>query len=266
MKKENFKEYLQDEYITQHTIGENYKECIHNLFKLHHESINAWTMIFSNIFTLFIALLIFIKSTIIQNNIIFILILHVSAYTIHTPFSVCYHIFNCINKNELIKWRKYDIYGIFVRNIILSFTLSFFTYNNFKYTLLNTLITILIVCYSLLKFKENENNNKLDKIQQGKLIGYTVLSYLTPVLYNVYLSIINRTYDLTFKISLILIFSVILGGCCYCFRIPDIFFKPGTFNKIGTSHNFMHFFVILGSICEILYVYEISKKRKNYFN
>lgn len=258
--KENFKEYLKDEYITEHIVGETYKECIYNLFKLHHESINAWTMIFSNFITLIIGLLIFIKSTIPINN-IFILFLHITAYTIHTPFSVCYHLFNCINKNELIKWRKYDIYGIFLRNIILTFTLSFFTYNNFKYTLINTSIVILIAYYSFLKFKENENNNKLDKIEQGRLIGYTVLCYLTPVLYNLYSSLINKTYDLTFKISIILIFCIIIGGLCYCFRIPDIFFKPGTFNKIGTSHNFMHFFLILGSICELLYVYEMSKKR-----
>lgn len=253
-------EYLKDDFITEYIIGKNHRECLYNLFKLHNESVNSWTMICSNLLSIFIIIYIFIKNQI-GNLYDYIFILHVFAYTIHTPFSVGYHTFNCINENEFIKWRKYDVYGIFLRNIILTFTLSFFTYNNFKFTLINTSITIIIVYYSLLKFKENENKNKqLDKLEQSKLIGYTVVSYLFPVLYTIYTSLLNKNYDLTFKISLILIFSVIFGGFCYCFRIPEIFFKPGTFNKIGSSHNLMHMFIIIGVVCETLYIFTISKK------
>ena len=115
-----------------------------------------------------------------------------------------------------------------------------------------------------IKFKENEDKHEpLDKIEQGKLIGYTVLSYLFPIIYNIYISIKNRKYNLCFKLSILMILITIIGGGCYSFRIPDIYFKPGTFNKIGSSHNNMHFFLILMSICEVLYVY-VNAKEGNY--
>ena len=258
--KEYIPEYLKDEYVTSYIVGNNHRECIMNLFKLHNESVNAWTMIFSNLSVLLLIIYIFMRY---QFNITTssIFILHLLAYTIHTPFSVGYHTFNTISKEEYIKWRKYDIYGIFLKNIILTFTLSFFTYNNFKYVLLNTSLTILISYYSLLKFKENEDDHKpLDKIEQGKLVGYTLLSYSIPFLYNLYNSILNKNYDLVFKISLIHLITIILFGSAYCFRIPDIFYEPGKFNKIGTSHNLMHLGVIILSITEITYIYLNAKK------
>ena len=254
-------DYLKDEYITSYKICSNHIECIKNLFNLHHESVNAWTMLFSNISVLLIIIYIFMRYKFsVSYSVIFIL--HLLAYIIHTPFSVGYHTFNNMNKEEHLKWRKYDIYGIFLRVIILSFTISFVTYNNFKYTLLNTSFTILIVYYSFLKFKENENDLKLDKIQQGKLIGICILSYNIPFFYRIYNSIKNKKYDFMFNFSLYGLFLSYLFMSAYVFRIPEIFYEPGKFNKIGTSHNIMHLGVIICSIFETLYVY-LSLKQGN---
>jgi adiponectin receptor len=183
--------YLKDEYITNYVVGRNHSECITNLFKIHNESVNAWTMFISNLSVLLITIYIFMRTQL-SRLYSFIFILHLFAHTIHTPFSVCYHTFNTINENEYIKWRKYDVYGIFLRSIILSFTISFFTYTDFKYVLLNTSLTLIVVYYSLLKFKESEDKHEpLDKIEQGKLIGYVVFTYLIPLIYKVLISIKN---------------------------------------------------------------------------
>lgn len=195
------------------------------------------------------------------NSIVFII--HLLAYTIHTPFSVGYHTFNSISEEEHIKWRKYDVYGIFLRCILISFTLSFFTYDNFKYVLMNVSLTILTVYYAMLKFKEREDDKTpLDKFEQGKLIGYVVLTYSLPIFYKIYNSIITKNYDLPFKISILNVLIIIIFGSMYAFRIPERFFKPGTFNKFGTSHNIMHFGVIMNSICETLYIYLMAKQGK----
>ena len=256
-------EYLKDKYITNYVVGRNHRECISNLFKLHHESVNAWTMIISNLSVLLIIIYIFMRhqfSTLYS----FVFILHLLAYTIHTPFSVGYHTFSSINKDEYIKWRKYDVYGIFLRCLILSFTMSFFTYSDFKYVLLNTSLTITVIYYSLLKFKESEDKDEpLDKIEQGKLVGYVALCPLLPLFYKIYKSIKNKQFDLSFKIVMIGVFSYFICITSYCFRIPDKYFEPGTFNKIGSSHNLMHFGLIVTSICEVLYLY-ISAKEGNY--
>ena len=253
-------EYLKDKYITNHVIGRTHTECIKNLFKLHNESVNAWTMIFSNLLILLSIIYIFMRYQFSRlYSIVFIM--HLFAHTIHTPFSVCYHTFNTISKDEYIKWRKYDVYGIFLRSIILSFTISFFTYTNFKYVLLNTSLTLIIVYYSLLKFKESEDKHEqLDKIEQGKLIGYVIFTYLIPLIYKILISFVNKKYDKIFIFALLNLIIVFLFGSFYCFRFPEKYFKPGTFNKIGSSHNLFHFGIILGSICEVLYIYYCAKE------
>ena len=253
-------EYLKDEHITEYVIGRNHTECISNLFKLHNESVNTWTMIVSNLSVLLITIYIFMRHQF-SRLYSFVFILHLLAYTIHTPFSVGYHTFNTIDKEEHVKWRKYDVYTIFLRCIILSFTISFFTYSDFKYVLLNTSLTITVIYYSLLKFKENEDKHEpLDKFEQGKVVGYVVFTYLIPLIYKVYISYIKNNFDITSKLAFFNIIIVLLFGSLYCFRIPEKHFEPGTFNKIGSSHNLFHFGIILGSITEVLYVYYCAKE------
>ena len=57
------REYLKDNFITDHIIGNTHTECIRNLFKLHQEGVNAWTMIFSNLSVILIIIYIFMKDT-----------------------------------------------------------------------------------------------------------------------------------------------------------------------------------------------------------
>ena len=54
--------YLKDEYITNYVVGRNHSECISNLFKIHNESVNAWTMIVSNLSVLLITIYIFMRT------------------------------------------------------------------------------------------------------------------------------------------------------------------------------------------------------------
>jgi predicted membrane channel-forming protein YqfA (hemolysin III family) len=91
-----------------------------------------------------------------------------------------------------------------------------------------------------------------------------MLSYLFPVMFKIYSSIKNKTTDtLSFKIAFYgLIISTLLISA-YCFRFPEKYFEPGTFDKIGSSHNLMHLGVITASISEVLYVF-VNAKEGNY--
>lgn len=257
---EDVPEYLKDEYLTKYVIGKNHRECIMNLFQLHTESVNVWTIVCSYISVLIITIYIFIKNQFSNlNSLIFII--NLLAYTIHTPFSIAYHTFSPISQNEFIKWRKYDIYTLFLKCIILSFTLSYFTYSNFKYVLLNISLTTTVVYYSLLKFKESEDKHEpLNKKEHGVLIGLSALTALLPMIYKIFISIIKKNYTSSFKIALLGIIFYIIGFICYIFRIPDRYFKVGYFDNIGSSHNILHMIYIITSICEILYIYFNSKE------
>jgi hypothetical protein len=256
-------EYMRENYRTEYVTCRNHRECILNLFSLHVESVNAWTMVVSVLSVIFVSLYVILKF---KTNIAFttILILHCLAYLCHLPFSFGYHTFFTLNVDEHLKWRKYDVYGIILRSIVISFTLSFFTYKNIKFTILNTLLTLIIAIKCIEYFEEqNKNEKPLDKYEQGKLIGIVVLSFNIPILYNIYNCIKTKNYDLSFKLSLLIILTIIIFGGAYAFRYPDILFEPGTFNKIGYHHNIMHVGVIILGILEILYIFSKAKK-ENY--
>lgn len=252
--------YLREEFITEYSICKNHTDCLKNLFKLHIQSVNAWTMIVSNLFVILIIVYVFIKYHF-KSLYSFMFLLHLFAHTIHTPFSVGYHTFNSISEDEHIKWRKYDVYGIFFKCIIMSFTLSFFTYDNINYILYNVSLTLMISYYSFLKFRENENNGKpLDTFEQGKIVGLAVLSYNIPFMYKIYNSIQTKTYDITYKLALTNIVSTLIFGLFYVIKFPESFFENGKFNKMGNSHNLMHLGVIISSICETLYIFLMAKQ------
>ena len=255
-------EYIKEKYTTEYVTCRNHRECIQNLFKIHSESVNAWTMVIQLLGVLIVSFYIIFKF---KTNIVCssILILHCIAYICHFPFSFGYHTFLTLDKNEFLRWRRYDVYGIFVRCVILSFTLSFFTYKDIKYTILNTLFTLYIVIKSIKQFEEQSADGKpLDKYEQGKLIGLIVFSYNIPVLYNLYNCIKNKNYDFSFKLSLLIVLTVFIFGGAYAFQYPDIFFEPGTFNKIGNSHNIMHLGLIILGVLEILYIFSKAKNNK----
>ena len=126
---------------------------------------------------------------------------------------------------------------------------------------MNTSLTLIAVYYSLLKYKESEDKyEKLDKIEQGKLVGYVALTSFTPMIYKIYNSIKYNKYNITFKLSIVCILFYILSLLSYMYRIPDKYFEPGKFNKIGTSHNIMHLGLIITSLCEVLYIYYSAKE------
>lgn len=252
-------EYMRDNYATEYVTCKNHRECILNLFSIHRESVNAWTMLLSVLSVILVSFYVILKF---KTNITctVILILHCIAYLCHFPFSFSYHTFLTLNIEEHLKWRRYDVYGIILRSIVLSFTLSFFTYKDIKSTILNTLFTLTIAIKCIKQFEEQNLDDKpLDKYEQAKLIGLIVLSFNIPVLYNIYNCIKNKNYDFSFKISLFIILTIIIFGGAYAFQYPDRFFEPGTFNTLGNHHNIMHVGVIIIGILEIIYIFSKAK-------
>lgn len=252
-------DHMKQDYLTEYITCSNHRECILNLFSLHTESVNAWTMFMSVLSVILASFYIIFKF---KTNIAcsIILILHCIAYICHFPFSFSYHTFYTLDIKEHLKFRKYDVYGILLRSIVLSFTLSFFTYKDIKTVILNTLLTFIIAVKCMKQFEEqNKSNKPLDKYEQGQLIGLVVLTFNIPILYNIYNCIKNKNYDLSFKFSLLIIFIIFIFGGAYAFQYPDIFFEPGTFNKIGNSHNVMHVGVIILGVLEILYIFSKAK-------
>ena len=252
-------EYMRDNYATEYVTCKNHRECILNLFSIHRESVNAWTMLLSVLSVILVSFYVILKF---KTNITctVILILHCIAYLCHFPFSFSYHTFLTLNIEEHLKWRRYDVYGIILRSVVLSFTLSFFTYKDIKSTILNTLFTLTIAIKCIKQFEEQNLDDKpLDKYEQAKLIGLIVLSFNIPVLYNIYNCIKNKNYDFSFKISLFIILTIIIFGGAYAFQYPDRFFEPGTFNTLGNYHNIMHVGVIIIGILEIIYIFSKAK-------
>jgi hypothetical protein len=56
---------------------------------------------------------------------------------------------------------------------------------------------------------------------------------------------------------------ILLTGIVYSLRIPEVFFKKGTFNKIGTSHNLMHVGLILYYYYQFMFIREYYLFKNN---
>lgn len=236
--------------ITKHIvrgyrIGGTYKQCLQKFFTLHNEAINAWTMFVSAFFVLFSSIWFLNTNNVnISNTVPFIS--YVLAYWIHLPFSVGYHTFMPISKTVHNLWRKMDVYGIFTRSVLMTFATSFFVFPIWG-TCLSTFTSLIVAIWGMQTFSKMSSNKPLNKLKQAIFVGVSVMCYYLPFC----VSLLQNWNS--FWIVCYMTLSILFGGVCYSFGIPERF-SPGTFDLLFNSHIILHLGLICSSICEFLFL------------
>lgn len=155
---------------------------------------------------------------------------------VHVPFSVQYHLSKDVSETIKYKTRKRDILFVFIASVFLTFSLGAFT--------LPLGITMALTCYSAylaIRIALEYNGTNGNKNELVMLMSQTIAVYLTPV-------IIGTLYYKTNPIYLfIIVLSLIIGACVYTYSVPEKW-QPGKFDFFGSSHQLMHFTLIVAHI------------------
>lgn len=263
--------HLQEKYIyTGYRLYGNYYQCLYSLFKLHNETLNAWTMIIGSIISTYY-LYYYI------NNILFELKYYqIPFYSLwfssifHMPLSVGNHLFLCINKKVFKLWKKIDIIGIFFVCVLQTLSFSFYVFKNPFNTFYLTFFSFMLYSVATIIVSNREYDNGIEKVLHTTGIGIMIFIYLIPIIFNLYLDYFKYNTILEFIInskffynSIIIILSLVFGGFIYVKQIPEKYY-PYTFDIIGNSHQIMHLTLIIAHIAEYKFLELVYKQ--NFIN
>jgi predicted membrane channel-forming protein YqfA (hemolysin III family) len=249
--------FLKEKYIyTGYRLNGDYYQCLLSLFKLHNETLNAWTMIIGSIISSYY---LYYYMNILKFNCFLDKIpfyyLWLSSI-LHMPLSVGNHLFLCINKKTFVFWKKIDLIGIFFVSVLLTFGFSYFVFKNPFITIYLTLFSFILYSIATILISNRDYDQGIEKFLHTIGISFIVIIYLIPIIintiydysnFNTFLEFIyNSIY---FHNSIIIIGSLLLGAIIFILQIPEKYY-PYTFDIIGNSHQLMHLTLIIAHIAE----------------
>lgn len=265
--------YLKEKNIyTGYRLNGDYYTCLLSLFKIHNETLNAWTMIIGSIISsyyLYYYMNLFQFSCNLDKIPFYCLWL---SSILHMPLSVGNHLFLCINKKTFTLWKKIDLIGIFFVSVLLTYSFSYFIFKNIFITLYLTLFSFLIYSFATITISNKDYNKGINKLLHTIGIGFAVCIYLLPIIiniiydfnnYNSFLDYINNSKYL-YNIIIILS-SLFCGAILFILQIPEKYY-PYKFDIIGNSHQLMHITLIIAHIAEYKYLELVYINYSNYIN
>jgi len=238
--------YMQYDYVyTRYRVGGNWKDCLWSVFAIHSETFNIWSMIFINIFSLYLM---------VQNPVIGLISLTSSAL-IHLPFSLGYHIFMPISERVFILWRKLDVSFIFIASIFLTYALDCYIFP-WSVTVMHIFFTVLVAYEGINNFWRCSNQAKIDHLRHTYLLSTVILCYMFPVICKIVYDIAIKN-EITNSViyGILLIKVLLLCGYAFSKEWPQILF-PGKLDLIGNSHNIVHITAAIAHILEYLFILE----------
>ena len=233
--------FLQSKYLYKgYREGGTYLEGIMSLFRIHNETMNAWTILIAIPINTFM-LIYFLCTFVTGFNIIPFFLCWLSTI-IHVPCSIGNHLFLPISPEVSARWRKYDLIAIFVVCPLLTFSFSYFVFSLKTTMLISSIcsyISIININY-IYKSKDMECEIK-DRISQTIQIGYVVSFYLFPILFK------------SFYYFIRIFISLALGALLFAYNFPEKYF-PNTFCIYGQGQQFMHLTLVIANILEMLFL------------
>lgn len=251
--------------IRGYRVGGTYTECFWSNFRLHNETVNAWTMLISTLIVMCSSYWFVTEHELkFEKSIGFIAF--VSAYCLHLPFSFGYHTFMPISAKVSNLWRKLDVCGIFLRATMLTFATSYFVLPMWG-TIVNTLVSLSIAIWGIQIFLNQPIHQPLNKFHQALLIGSSVVCHYFPFYFVCLSDFIEMGIDCfsmtnSFRYCFGSSLSILIGGFCYAFGVPERFYT-GTFDLLLNSHIISHIGIILCSIFEFLFLADNCFKTTN---
>ena len=245
---------------TNYRFGGTYWTCLLSLFAWHSETVNTWTMLLANIFSLtaLVYVMVVEKPTGIAKLPFYMFWF---SAIVHMPFSVGYHMFMPISAVVYNKWRRLDISFIFVASCPLTFALCYFIMP-LAATLSVTGAAITVTTLALFRNFSLKQGEVLNRSTNAIFITSIVIVYFSPIVYLSVVDTIAGKFTVA-QITLIVVFlSLFIGGYMYAKCIPECY-SHGTFDLVGRSHQIMHILVMTAHVSEFFFVYDAFKRFSN---
>jgi adiponectin receptor len=226
-------EYLQCPHINRgYRLGGSYSECFRSLFRMHNETLNAWTMIAGTCLSLTAVLLACTRCPMTSADKACFALFFMSNCC-HMPFSVGYHLFLCMDETRNNMWKQLDVSMIFSVSVLLTFCVSYYSFFGNPWMYLGmTAISLTVAGVAVFRIHRSfKPGQKLNAKMNAVFVGFIILAYCFPMWTRAVLSLLYDS-DPTFLI-LVLVVSICLGvgGYCYAFHLPESKF-PGRFDYL----------------------------------
>ena len=177
----------------------------------------------------------------------------------HSPFSICFHTFRCISKEQKSTWRNRDIAFVLIASVFLTFALSANVFENIHVTIILTCVSALVAAcgaYVILCSQFNDESKYYKMYIVGTMLVPVILC-LFPMMYKAVVS--PSSEIITYVVTAFL--ALIIGLLIYVASVPERF-APGVFDLFGYSHHLMHICLIVAYVAEFMFIQACIKLKQ----
>lgn len=239
--------------LSGYRAGGTYWQCLCALFAWHTETMNAWTMIFCGATSCLLLHRVVVREDVSIGQ-AFPFACITFAVVLHMPFSVGFHLFRGMNPTVYNLWRRLDQAFIFIACVPLCLGLCYCVFSAWA-TLVNVLVTTVVAivgCREVWRLKPDFRRRKSSMVL---FVGSGVLCSWFPMLYVGARDLAMQRLSLSAAAAAGVIISLGFGSYAYASSVPEKF-APGKFDFFFSSHQIMHWTVLIARICEYAFVLE----------
>ena len=233
-------------------VGGNYIECVKSLFYLHTETFNVWSVIISFMFSLFSS----IRSSYLIHDSWPAFLLFFFASLIHSPASLCLHLFMTISVETFRYWRKMDMLGIFTGSVCFTFALSYYVFPWWG-IFFNTMTTFSLAVTALRKLINIPDHVPL---HDPSLTIYTfsvIIAYWIPMAF--ILCYDGMPLSIASMCAILELLFLSFAALSFASNWPQKRF-PGKFDLIGNSHHIMRLCVMTAHINKFCFIVDSATR------
>lgn len=250
MRREEMPEYLQESYgpfIVDHyrPQARTAAEALRTFFTLHNESVNVWSHALGFVIMFAHAIVFFWSSRALSSCWPMAVYLTGALYIMAVSTSA--HLFCCMGKRTYDRVWKLDYTAITVVMFSMYVPWCVYLFDPLTagiYLSFSGAIAFILVRIGL---SDQHHNGTNQAVKPTMFIGFGLFGF-APVVHaaNLYL---NTDVDIRAAVYLTVLQLLMnmCGALAFGFRIPERFFRPGTFDLVGNGHNVMHV-LSLGSL------------------
>lgn len=151
-------------------------------------------------------------------------------------------------------WRRLDQAFIFIASVPLCLGLCACVFTAWG-AALNVLVTIIVAGYGCIEVWRLRPNFRRKRAKTVIFVGSIVLCYWFPMLHKAVRDVMAQRLSISAAAAAGVLLSLGFGSYVFKAAVPEKF-APGKFDTLFSSHQIMHWTVLIAHVCEYAFVLE----------